>query len=157
VAEEDYQARFGREWIEFLTELRVALPGVQLLFAFLLTAPFSMRFSELDVVHRSVYFACFMSTTAACAFLIAPSVYHRLHWRRDVRDKEQMIRTCNRLAIAGVVFLAFAMTTAVFMVTVLVVDSRTAAIMTAMAATLFTWLWFGLPLVRRRSERMTQK
>src|SRR5262245_14556244 len=102
-------SQFEREWTEILNEIRVALPGVQLLFGFLLAAPFSESFRRVGEVLRYGYFLSFLCTTASCAFLIAPSVYHRLHWRRDVVDKELMLRTCNRLAIAGVVFLFLAM------------------------------------------------
>src|SRR5512143_729229 len=108
----------GREWSEILNEIRVALPGVQLLFGFLLAAPFTDAFGATSELIRYGYFTCFLTTTASCAFLISPSVYHRLHWRRDVRDKELMLRTCNRLAIAGVTLLALAMTSAVYVLSV---------------------------------------
>ena len=144
---------FDREWPEFLNELRLALPGVQLLFGFLLAAPFSTNFSSLSGVARGAYFVCFFCTTAACAFLIAPSVYHRLHWRRDVRDKEQMIRTCNRLAIVGVVLLAVAMTAAVLIVSHVMASGWVAVAVTISAGLLFFTLWFGLPLSRRAAER----
>src|SRR3954454_24517163 len=107
-------SEFAREWTEILNEIRVALPGVQLLFGFLLAAPFTETFREMSDVRRYGYFICFLNTTLSSAFLIAPSVYHRLHWRRDVRDKELMLRTCNGLAITGIVFRALAMTSAVY-------------------------------------------
>jgi len=94
-------SEFGREWTELLNEVRVVLPGVQLLFAFLLTAPFTARFAEITSAVHAVFLASFFATTGACAFLIAPSVYHRLHWRRDVVDKEEMLRTCSRLAVVA--------------------------------------------------------
>jgi hypothetical protein len=144
---------FQGEWIEFLNELRSLVPGVQLLFAFLLTAPFTDRFAHIREHVRVVYFICFVTTTAACAFLIAPSVYHRLHWRRDVKDKEQMFQTCNRLAICGGVLLALSMTGAVFVLTNLIFDEWVAICTSAGAALLFGWLWFGLPLSRRGRER----
>ena len=109
--------KFEREWPEFLDEIRVALPGVQLLFGFLLAAPFSTHFDQVTGRIQDAFLLCFLATSASCIFLIAPSVYHRLHWRRDVRDKEQMLRTCNRLAIVGGVLLAVAMTSAVYVVT----------------------------------------
>jgi len=144
---------FEREWPEFLDEVRVALPGVQLLFGFLLAAPFSAHFEAVTgTVHR-VYFACFLATTAACTFLIAPSVYHRLHWRRDVRDKEQMLRTCNILAIIGGVLLAVAMTTAVYIVTYIIAEATSALILSGVAGLVIVALWFILPLARRRVER----
>ena len=93
-----------RELIELLNELRVALPGVQVLFAFLLTLPFTNRFSKITDFERDVYFAAFLATAAATAFLIAPSSYHRLRWR--TRDKDYMLRISNRLVICRSVLLA---------------------------------------------------
>jgi hypothetical protein len=144
---------FEREWIEFLNELRTALPGVQLLFGFLLSVPFTDRFRALDAIGRISYFACFFTTTAACAFLIAPSIYHRLHWRSDVRDKENMLRVCNDLAIVGTAMLALSMTSAVFFVTWFISPHWLAGVCTGIGAGLFLWLWFGLPLRRRSRER----
>ena len=144
---------FEREWPEFLDEIRVALPGVQLLFGFLLAAPFSAHFEQVTGHIQDVFLICFLATTASCIFLIAPSVYHRLHWRRDVSDKEQMLRTCNRLAIIGGVLLAIAMASAVYVVTA-IIAGRTRAVCFATAAGLLMGLyWFALPLGRRRVER----
>ena len=146
-------SEFAREWSEILNEIRVALPGVQLLFGFLLAAPFTDAFRKMSDVIRYGYFTCFLTTTASCAFLIAPSVYHRLHWRRDVRDKEQMLRTCNRLAIVGVVLLALAMTSAVYVISVAIAGRGAAALVSIASGLLFTALWFALPLLRRSAER----
>jgi hypothetical protein len=143
---------FDREWPEFLREVGTALPGVQLLFGFLLTAPFSANFPKLTPELKHVYFACFLCTSAACAFLIAPSVYHRLHWRRDVRDKEQMIRTCNALVIAGVGLLAFAMTAAIYVIASVMSSHTVTLLATGIAGAAFCGLWFVLPLLRRRVE-----
>jgi hypothetical protein len=143
-------AEFEREWIELLNEVRVLLPGVQLLFAFLLSAPFTERFGRITTVVNAVFFGSFMATTGACALLIAPSVYHRLHWRRDVADKEQMLRTCNRLAITGVALLALAMTSAVFVLSSLVFGAPLPAFATSATGLGFASLWFVLPMARRR-------
>ena len=145
-------AKFDREWPEFLREVGTALPGVQLLFGFLLTAPFSANFPKLTNDLKHVYFICFLCTSAACAFLIAPSVYHRLHWRRDVRDKEQMIRTCNRLVIAGIGMLAVAMTTAIYVIASVMSSHTVTVLATGIAGLTFTGLWFALPLLRRQSD-----
>lgn len=150
---EDYSSQFQREWPEFLNEVRVTLPGVQLLFGFLLATPFTDRFHEMSRLLRGAYFLSFLFTTCACAFLIAPSVYHRLHWRRDVQDKEQMFLTCNRLAIAGGVMLALAMCGAVFVVSFFIVGRVEASGMTALVGALFAWLWFWLPLSRRNRRQ----
>ncbi len=146
-------SEFAREWGEILNEIRVALPGVQLLFGFLLAAPFTDAFRAMSGLIRYGYFFCFLTTTASCAFLIGPSVYHRLHWRRDVRDKELMLRTCNRLAIAGVVLLALAMTSAVYVLSVAIAGRSVAVPISIAAGLLFGALWFGLPLLRRSAER----
>ena len=149
----DLPPSFEREWPEFLDEIRVALPGVQLLFGFLLAAPFSSHFDAVTGAVQNVYIVCFLATAASCIFLIAPSVYHRLHWRRDVRDKEQMLRTCNRLAIIGGALLAVAMTTAVFVVTSIVSTQPRALAVSGVAGALIVALWFALPLSRRSREQ----
>jgi uncharacterized membrane protein YidH (DUF202 family) len=148
----DY-SEFEREWIELLNEVRVLLPGVQLLFAFLWALPFFGTFGQSGVLVHRVFLGSFLCATGASAFLIAPSVYHRFHWRRDVRDKEEMLRTCNRLAIVGVVLLAVAMTSAVFLVSLLVFGAGPALITTLFAALMFSVLWFVLPLSRRARDQ----
>lgn len=145
--------KFEREWPEFLDEIRVALPGVQLLFGFLLAAPFSSHFDQVTGRIQDAFVVCFLATAASCIFLIAPSVYHRLHWRRDVRDKEQMLRTCNRLAIMGGVLLAVAMITAIWVVMSIVSTGMRAFVISAAAGVLTVALWFALPLGRRQREK----
>jgi len=150
---EPHESQFGREWSELLNEIRVALPGVQLLFGFLLAVPFTDPFRRMSDLLRYGYFLCFLSTTASCAFLIAPSVYHRLHWRRDVLDKEQMLRTANTLAIVGGVLLALAMTSAVYIISVAITGRGAAVVITVLSGLLFGVLWFALPLLRRNADR----
>jgi amino acid transporter len=147
-ANESHDERLNRELIELLNELRVILPGVQVLFAFLLTVPFTSQFSRITESQRQVYFATFLLTTVATSLLIAPSAYHRLRWRQH--DKEQMLRTSNQLAIAGMAFLAAAISGAVYLVTDLIFESA-AAITLVIAATVlcYFWFWYGLPLMRR--------
>ena len=137
-----------RELIEFLNELRVVLPGVQVLFAFLLAVPFAWtRVTELQ---RDVFFVAFIATAAASILLIAPSAYHRLRWREG--DKEQLLRTSNRLAIFGTIFLALGMTAAVFLITDLLFKSWWAALTTALVGGAIAWFWYGLPLSRRPGD-----
>ena len=136
-----------RELIELLNELRVALPGVQVLFAFLLTIPFTRRFGQVTETQKDAYFVALLATLVGSVLLIAPSAYHRIQWRQ--RDKEQMLRTSNRLAIAGGFFLAIGMTASVFLVTDLIFTRTTGVIVTAVAGALFAWFWYGLPLLRR--------
>jgi predicted membrane channel-forming protein YqfA (hemolysin III family) len=150
--EESKDERLDRELIEFLNELRVVLPGVQVLFAFLLTVPFTNQFARITNTQKQVFFAVFLCTTAATVLLIAPSAYHRLRWRDF--DKERMLRTANRLSIAGMVFLSLALIGAAFLVTDLIFHPTAAAVVTAAVAILFAWFWWALPLSRKlRDER----
>jgi predicted membrane channel-forming protein YqfA (hemolysin III family) len=148
---EDTQHKdLDRELIELLNELRVVLPGVQVLFAFLLTVPFTNRFSEITNGQRQVFFATFLLTTAATALLIAPSAYHRLRWRQH--DKEQMLKTANRLSIGGMIFLTLALVCAAFLVTDILFKATMVAVVTAVVAGFFAWFWWGLPLSRRLQD-----
>ncbi len=141
----------NRELIELLNELRVALPGVQVLFAFLLVVPFSNGWDNVSEVQKYVYFVAFICAAVASALLIAPSTYHRLRWREG--DKEYMLVTANRLAIAGSVFLAGGMTATVFLIGDVLFGNEWAALIAALIGGTYTWLWFGLALVRELRER----
>jgi len=151
VAQESRDERLDRELIELLNELRVALPGVLVLFAFLLAVPFTQRFERLTGAQEDVFFAAFLCTAVATALLIAPSAYHRLRWREH--DKEHMLQMSNRLAIAGTVFLAAAIIAVVYLVTNLIFGLPATLAATLLATILFGWLWYGLPLVRRLRAR----
>jgi membrane-anchored protein YejM (alkaline phosphatase superfamily) len=139
------ESKQDRELIELLNELRVALPGIQVLFAFLLIVPFSQGFAGVSDTQKLVYFLSFLSTSMATALLIAPTAYHRIRWR--AHDKEQMLVTSNRMTIAGTAFLALAMSLVVFFISD-VLYGNWSAWLTAAAAGTFAWLWFGLPIVR---------
>ena len=142
--------RIDRELIELLNELQVALPGVQVLFAFLLAVPFTQRFRQLTDGQEYMFFFSLLCTTFGSVLLIAPSAYHRLRFREH--DKERMLITANRLAIAGTIFLAFAMTSAVYLVTDLVFHTTLTVIITALTAGAFAWFWYGLPLMRKTQD-----
>ena len=139
-----------RQMIELLNELRVALPGVQVLFAFLLAVPFANGWTRVTDLQRDVFFLAFICTAAASILLIAPSAYHRLRWREG--DKEQMLRTSNRLAIAGTTFLALGMTAAVFLIADILFKGLWAAVTSALIAGGFAWFWYGLPLSRKPGD-----
>jgi Family of unknown function (DUF6328) len=153
---ESERERRNRELIELLNELRVALPGVQVLFAFLLAVPFASGFPKLDKLDRDVFFAAFITTAISTAFLIAPSSYHRLRWR--AHDKEQLLRTSNTLTIIGLGFLAVSIVCVVFVLSDFLFHRTWAAVFTAALAVTFFALWYGLPLAmgfveRRRATR----
>jgi uncharacterized membrane protein len=139
-----------QELIELLNELRVALPGVQVLFAFLLTVPFSARFTTLTELQRDIYYVAFLGTAFASGFLMAPTSYHRIRWRQA--DKEQMLRTANRFAILGTALLAVSVGAVVFLISDILFGARLAALFTAPVAAFLAWAWFGLPLFRRARD-----
>jgi len=141
---ESAEQRHNRELIELLNELRVALPGVQVLFAFLLAVPFANGFPKLSENGRDVFFAAFIATALSTVLLIAPSSYHRLRWRQ--RDKERMLVISNVLTIAGLFCLAVAITCVVFVITDFLFHTAWAAAFTAFIAAMFLLLWYGLPV-----------
>jgi hypothetical protein len=150
MAEESKSERLDRELIEFLNELRVALPGVQILFAFLLTVPFASRFDRVTDFQKNTYLFAFVCATLGTVFLIAPTSYHRLRWRQH--DKEQMLRISNRLAVAGTICLSLGMTASVLFVTDFLFSRTLAVAVTAFCAVLFASFWYALPLVRRAQD-----
>jgi predicted membrane channel-forming protein YqfA (hemolysin III family) len=146
MAEQRSRDDLNRELIELLNELRVALPGVQVLFAFLLAVPFANGWQRVTNFQRDVFFVAFLCTATATILLIAPSTYHRLRWREH--DKEHMLVTANRLTIAGSVFLAAAMVSVVLLITDLLFSLGWALLATVVVAAAFAWFWYGLALTR---------
>jgi hypothetical protein len=142
--------RLDRELMELLQELRVVLPGVQVLLAFLLTAPFQQRFAELPGSLRNAFFASIAAATLATIFLIAPSAHHRLRWR--AREKERLLRIGNQMALWGTVFLAAAIVLALYVITNVLFTSELALLTAAAAVVLFGGLWYVLPMVGRSSS-----
>ena len=133
-----------QEWSELVEELRLAIPGVEVLFGFLLVLPFQAAFADLIPFQRYVYFAALVSAAVATVLLISPSVNHRLRWRQG--DKEALLQYATRMSIAATVFIAFAMTAAVYLITEVMFASTVARVVTGVIAALFAWFWYGLPL-----------
>lgn len=157
MSEEDDKARRDRELRELLEELRLILPGVEVLFAFLLSLPFTQRFAAVTGLQRDAYFVAFLCSAGATALLIAPSAHHRLLWHRRPAAKEAGLATAARLALAGLALLALAVTCVVFLVTdVLFGGAASAGIATALGGVV-VWLWFGWPLSRRLRDRATDR
>jgi hypothetical protein len=144
---ESEKERIDRELIELLNELRVALPGVQVLFAFLLVLPFQSAFQQVDQLQRAVYFGALLCAAAATALLIAPSTYHRLHFR--AADKERVLFTSNNLLLSGTVFMAISMAMVVFLIGDVLYGNVMAALVAAITAGWFGWFWYALPLRSR--------
>jgi Family of unknown function (DUF6328) len=139
--------RLDRNLEELLAGLRVALPGVQVLFAFLLILPFQQRFEDVTEFQEGVYFATLLCTAVASVLLIAPSARHRIQFRRG--DKAYVVFTANRLAIAGLAFLGLAMIGAILLISDYLFGAATAAISTTAVALALAWAWFVSPLARR--------
>ncbi len=135
-----------------LQELRVALPGMQMLFAFLLTIPFAQRFDQTTQLQRSVYGVDLVCTALSSIFLIAPAMYHRVHWRRDVQAKNEMLKTINVMAIVGGVFLTLAMISSMFLVIDFLFGHQVAVLTTAAIALAAIVCWWVVPLARRAHE-----
>jgi hypothetical protein len=147
---EDRNERINRELIELLNELRVALPGVQVLFAFLLAVPFSQGFAQTTDFQKDLFFGVLMATAISAALLIAPSAWHRLRFRQ--RDKEVLLKASNRMSIAGLGFLALAMVGAVMLIADYVFSETLTIVSGGLAALVFGLLWYAVPLGRSVAE-----
>ena len=148
---ESQKARLDRELGELLEEIRVVLPGVELLFAFLLILPFHDHFD--DVVNgweKIAYVAAFIGTSFSTALLIAPTTFHRLRFREG--DKEALLRISNRQVIAAALLTAVSVSLAVYVVMHVVAGGTLGALIAAGNALFFVVIWFGLPLLRRRND-----
>jgi len=139
--------RDDRHLAELLTELRIALPGAQVLFGFLLTVPFTQRFLALTPFQKRVYFVTLLTTALTTALFVAPSANHRLLFQK--RDKAYIVRVSNRLAIAGIALMALSMCGALLLVSDIVFDASTAFVTTCIGGLVFAWFWFIVPLIRR--------
>jgi hypothetical protein len=143
-------SRYDRELLELLNELRVALPGVQVLFAFLLTVPFTQRWGDVTAFQRDVFFVVLLLAAASTVLLMAPTAFHRIRFRR--RDKQMLLRAANVMTIAGLGLLALAMTGAVLLIADLLFSRTQAWIVGAVVFAAFAAVWFLVPLSRHLVE-----
>jgi len=140
--------RIDRNFNELLGELRIALPGVQVLFAFLLTVPFAQGFSSLSDFERYLYLAVLLLTALATALLIAPTAYHRMLFRKGV--KPAILFFANRAAMIGLGVLAVAMSGAILLITHVLFGEAAAIAIASVSALVFAALWYLLPWARGR-------
>ncbi len=143
--------RDDRNFLELIQELRVVGLGVQVLFGFLLSLPFTMRFTKLNGVQRDLYLTSLVLAAVATTLLIGPVAYHRLVFRRGM--KEQLVRFANMLAILGLAAVAGAVLIAVLFVMDFVAGAVAAGLVTAVLASMLAVLWFVVPLTQRRDRR----
>ena len=146
---ETEEERADRNLTDLLQELRVALPGVQVLFAFLLTVPFTQRFDDLSDFQKKLYFGVLICVALATVMLVAPTAGHRILFRRQ--QKEYIVTISNRLALVGLLLLAFAMTGAIALISDFIFGGTTAVISSAVMAAAFVFFWYLGPVVRRQN------
>jgi hypothetical protein len=142
--------RTQRQLAELLQELRVALPGVQFLFAFLLTVPFAARFEDVNSFQKTMYFVALLTTAAAAVFMIAPTATHRLRFHQ--RDREFIIETANTYLICALVLLAVGIVAALMCLTDFLYGGLATWIWPGLVAIVLLSLWFVRPLLRGRSS-----
>ncbi len=131
------------------------MPGVQVLFAFLLAVPFQQNFTKITPFQERVYFATLLLTAMSAVLLISPSAYHRMTFRQQ--EKDNLVFLANKLAIVGLGFLALAMTGAIMLITD-VLFGGLATVLTSIATLLtFVIFWYALPLRRRLSLTKTEQ
>ena len=140
------EVKRDRQMTELLQELRIALPGVQILFAFLLTVPFAMGFQKVTNFQRDLYFATLLATASSTICLIAPSATHRLRFHQ--KERGYIVESANRLLIAGLVFLAIAMVCAVALITDYLFGLGSSWIWPVLVALGLIVMWFVRPLIR---------
>ncbi len=148
--EETEKERLDRNLMELLGELRVALPGVQVLFAFLLAVPFQAGFVRVTSFQRDVYFFTLCCALLATVCLIAPTPFHRLTFR--LHQKRALVAIANRLTIAGLGFVALAMTGVILLISDVLFGAGVVVVATVLTAVLFVMLWGVLPLRHRRRK-----
>jgi Family of unknown function (DUF6328) len=149
---ETHKERVDRELIELLNELRVALPGVQFLFAFLLIVPFQQTRDELTDFQKDLYFVALLAAAVATVLLIAPAAQHRVLFRQ--KDKDQLLRRSNLYAFAGLVVLGIAICTAILLVVDVLFNSTLGWVAAGVVAVMLAIAWVAVPLWRRaRTEQ----
>jgi cation transport ATPase len=144
-----------QEWGELVEEHRLAMPGIQVLFAFLLILPFQNRFEDLTTNQEYVFFAALVCAALAVVLLITPTAAHRIRWRKA--DKEVLLRVGTRCAIAGTVFMAASMTASVYLITDFIFGEPATAVVTTVLAAAFIIFWYGFPLYRRLQDEQSSR
>jgi hypothetical protein len=143
--------RLDRNLEQLMMELRVALVGVQVLFGFLLTVPFSPRFEDVSNFGRDVYAVSLVSAGIACGLLIAPTAYHRMTFRRG--EKRHLVFAANTWTLGGLVAMAVSIDAALLLVADFLFDAWFAIVVTSLMGALYVGLWFVFPLARRLPVR----
>ena len=142
--------RLDRNFDDLLQELRVSQNGTQILFAFLLTVPFSNGFAKVTDFQEAIYFAALLLSALSAAMLIAPAVMHRVLFRQN--QKKELVGTASRVALGGQTLLVFAVSFGVLLVGDYLYG-HTLGIIMALVVGLWTSVWFfAIPLYIRFSS-----
>lgn len=144
---ESGKERADRNFVELLQGARVAVTGVQVLFAFLLTVPFSPGFVRLGEGDRRLFYVALVSAAVASICYIAPATQHRVLFRQGL--KETLVRRSNAYGIAGALALAVSMTAATMLVVDFLFHSALGMVTAGAVALLAVWAWFGQPALDR--------
>jgi hypothetical protein len=150
--DETEEQRLDRNLDELLQELRIVMPGIQFLFAFLLVVPFQQGWADVTSFEKVVYYVTLLTTTAASICLLSPPARHRIRFRD--RDKRWVVEGANRLALAGIGFLSISITGAILLISHVVYSGTEAVIAAALVGTAIALSWFVIPLMREiRADR----
>jgi hypothetical protein len=152
---ETEKERIDRNLIEMLNELRVVLPGVQVLFAFLLAVPFQRGWDRVTSAQRDIYFVTLCFALIATALLLAPTAYHRLNFR--ARRRRELVDVSNKLAIWGIAALALSLVGAITLIADVIFSSAAAIVFGALALLLLALLWAVLPRAHDFGEEIAQR
>jgi O-antigen/teichoic acid export membrane protein len=147
VSKETDKQRWQRNFADLLQELRVAQTGVQILFAFLLTLPFSNGFPKTTAFQKDVYLVALLAAAAATALIISPVAFHRALFRQG--RKPELVRYSHAVASAGLAFMLISMVSSVLLITDFILPRPIAFVLGGVTAVWFLLFWAGLPLARR--------
>jgi hypothetical protein len=147
---ESPKERVDRELGELLEEIRVILPGVEILFGFLIILPFSEGFGDIHGSERIVYLVSLLCVSTGLALLVAPTPYHRIRFREG--DKPALLLIANRMVVCAAVLVAIGIALSLYLAVQTVVGSTTAGVIAGFNALWIAWFWFGLPLLRRHQD-----
>jgi amino acid permease len=145
--QESEKERWDRNFADLLQELRVAQTGVQILFAFLLTLPFSAQFDRTTAFQRDIYVVALLAAAAATAMIISPVAFHRALFRQG--RKPELVRFAHRMATGGLAFMLLAMVSSILLITDFLLNLTLAVILTTIAGAWFLTFWAALPFARR--------
>ena len=129
--------------------LRTTLPGVQVLFAFLLILPFQQSFREMTDAESTAFFIAFFGSAVSSILLIAPSAHQRIRapFSGVKRHSARHLQTTVRITIVGTVVFAVALIAAVYLVSSILLGGAAVVVSTVLVAVILGWAWFYVPLV----------